>query len=188
MIIIWLFAQQRPNSHVLTKISWFGQNLKIKFNSLFLDNLSLSNITYGWLISWTIYPLPPPHPPSHTPSHTPPHPPTHPTPPHPTPHPQQISSLILRNLWWQTRHIVRSAEWPVHHYSDVKCSRWRLKSPAPRLFTGPFVRAHIKENIKAPRHWPLWLEFTSDSWFNNMLIIPADVVYNNPKPKWNCNV
>ena len=25
-----------------------------------------------------------------------------------------------------------------------------------------FVQAQIKENIKAPRHWPLWWEFTGD--------------------------
>ena len=31
----------------------------------------------------------------------------------------------------------------------------RLKSPASRLFTQRFVKAQIKENIKAPRHWPL---------------------------------
>ena len=30
----------------------------------------------------------------------------------------------------------------------------RLKSPASRLFTQPFIPAQIKENIKAPRHWP----------------------------------
>ena len=24
------------------------------------------------------------------------------------------------------------------------------------MFTQPFIRAQIKENIKAPRHWPLW--------------------------------
>ena len=33
-------------------------------------------------------------------------------------------------------------------------ARWRLKSPASPLFTQPFI--HIKENIKAARHWPLW--------------------------------
>ena len=27
--------------------------------------------------------------------------------------------------------------------------------PVSRLFTLPFVQAQIKENIKAPRHWPL---------------------------------
>ena len=26
------------------------------------------------------------------------------------------------------------------------------------------IQAEIKENIKAPRHWPLWGEFTGDRW------------------------
>ena len=43
-------------------------------------------------------------------------------------------------------------------------ARRRLKSPASRLFTQPFIQAEIKENIKAPRHWPLWGEFTGDRW------------------------
>ena len=33
-------------------------------------------------------------------------------------------------------------------------ARLRLKSPASPLFTQPFIRAQIKENIKAPRRWP----------------------------------
>ena len=41
---------------------------------------------------------------------------------------------------------------------------WRLKSPASRWFAQPFVQAQIKENIKAPRHWPLCGEFTGDRW------------------------
>ena len=41
---------------------------------------------------------------------------------------------------------------------------WRLKSPAPRLFTPPLIQAQIKEHIKAPRHWPLWGEFTGHRW------------------------
>ena len=32
---------------------------------------------------------------------------------------------------------------------------WRLKSPVSRLFTQPFIQGVVKENIKAPRHWPL---------------------------------
>ena len=43
-------------------------------------------------------------------------------------------------------------------------ARWRLKSRAPRLFIQPFIQAQIKENFKAPRHWPLWGEFTSYRW------------------------
>ena len=32
------------------------------------------------------------------------------------------------------------------------------------MFTQPFIRAHIKENIKTPRHWPLCGEFTDEWW------------------------
>ena len=31
-----------------------------------------------------------------------------------------------------------------------------------RMFAPPFVQAQIKENIKTPRHWPLWEESTGD--------------------------
>ena len=43
-----------------------------------------------------------------------------------------------------------------------KHQSWRLKSPASRLFTQPFFffQEPIKENIKAPRHWPWWGEST----------------------------
>ena len=41
----------------------------------------------------------------------------------------------------------------------------RLKSPASRLFTQPFIQTQIKENIKAPRHWPLCGEFTGTGEF-----------------------
>ena len=43
-------------------------------------------------------------------------------------------------------------------------ARWRLKSPAWRLFTQPFIQAEIKENIKTPRHWPLCGEFAGHRW------------------------
>ena len=41
-------------------------------------------------------------------------------------------------------------------------SQWRLKSPASRVFTQPFIQAQIKKIIKVPRHWPLQGEFTGD--------------------------
>ena len=41
---------------------------------------------------------------------------------------------------------------------------WHLKSPASRLFTQLFIPVQIKENKKAPRHWPLCGEFTGDWW------------------------
>ena len=43
-------------------------------------------------------------------------------------------------------------------------ARWRLKSPASRLFTQLFIQTQIKENTKAPCHWPLCGEFTGDRW------------------------
>ena len=33
-----------------------------------------------------------------------------------------------------------------------------------RLSRSRIIPAQIKENIKAPRHWPLWGEFTGDRW------------------------
>ena len=42
--------------------------------------------------------------------------------------------------------------------------RWRLKSPASRLFTQSLIQAQIKKNIKAPRHWPFCGELTGDRW------------------------
>ena len=48
------------------------------------------------------------------------------------------------------------------HDSDEIMSTWwwRLNSLASRLFTRAFIQAQTKENIKVPRHWPLWGEFT----------------------------
>ena len=55
----------------------------------------------------------------------------------------------------QVLAITMTSQWP----------RWRLKSPASRLFTQPFIQTQIKENIKAPRHWPLCGEFTGTGEF-----------------------
>ena len=45
-----------------------------------------------------------------------------------------------------------------------KWVRWCLKSPTLRLITQTSIQAQIKENIKAPRLWPLWGVFTDDRW------------------------
>ena len=57
----------------------------------------------------------------------------------------------------------------------------RLKSPASRLFTQSLIQAQIKENIKAPRHWPLCGEFTGTGEFpakraSNAEMVPFDDV------------
>ena len=40
-----------------------------------------------------------------------------------------------------------------------------MKSPAARSFNQPFIQTQIKENIKAPRHWPLCGELTGTGEF-----------------------
>ena len=53
------------------------------------------------------------------------------------------------------------------HYDDVIMGGWRLKSPASPLVTtttNRLFRRRFKENIKAPRRWPLCEEFTGDRW------------------------
>ena len=59
-------------------------------------------------------------------------------------------TLPFRSIFW------RKIKW---HYNDVIMGAMASQSPASRLFTQPFFRVHIKENIKAPRHWPLCGEF-----------------------------
>ena len=50
------------------------------------------------------------------------------------------------------------------HKILTQWTQWLLKSPVSRLFTQPFIQAQIKENIKAPCHWPLCGDFTGDRW------------------------
>ena len=66
----------------------------------------------------------------------------------------QPHDCLLNRLFWWRPNITVTSLW----------GRMRLKSPASWLFTQPFIRALIKENIKTPRHWPLWGEFIGDRW------------------------
>ena len=45
-----------------------------------------------------------------------------------------------------------------------------MKSPTSRLFTHPFIQAQIKENIKAPRHWPLCGGLTGNREFPTQMV------------------
>ena len=69
----------------------------------------------------------------------------------------------LSHHWWHWG-ITMTSQW----------ARWRLKSPASRLFTKPFIQTQIKENIKAPRHWPLCGEFTADRWIPRTMASNAE--------------
>ena len=50
-----------------------------------------------------------------------------------------------------------------------------------RVFAQPFVMAHIKESVNAPRHWPLWGETLVTGGFplqraSNAEMFPVDNV------------
>ena len=73
--------------------------------------------------------------------------------------------LLNVNWFWQYVMIWGHDEW------DRLTLQWRHNGrngvsnhQASRLFIQPFIQAHIKENIKTPRHWPLCGEFTGDRW------------------------
>ena len=94
--------------------------------------------------------------------------------------------LVLK---WQQRTTIQSCLRPVCYYIKLRISlhyvslekyafthhsilynitvtsywaRWRQRYLTSRLFSQQFIQAQIKENIKAPRHWPLCGEFTAD--------------------------
>ena len=51
------------------------------------------------------------------------------------------------------------------HYSDVIMSAMTSEITGVSNVSQLFVQAQIKENIKAPRRWPLGVESTGDRWF-----------------------
>ena len=92
-----------------------------------------------------------------------------------------ISAVLCVFIWYSyPYHLMTLFYWHLHWRLASRCDPtlkmwinitmtsqwawWRLRSPASRLFTQPFIRTQIKENIKAPRHWPLCGEFTGDRW------------------------
>ena len=61
--------------------------------------------------------------------------------------------------------------WPrtiaLPHYNEVIMRAMASPIASPRMFAQPFIQAQIKENIEAPRHWPLCGEFTVDRWIHH---------------------
>ena len=74
--------------------------------------------------------------------------------------------LAINNSFQDTQCITMTSQW----------AWWRLRSPASRLFTQPFIQMQIKENIKAPRHWPLCGEFTGTGEFPTQRASHAEYV------------
>ena len=51
-----------------------------------------------------------------------------------------------------------------NHYSDVIMGALASQITDISIVYSTVVQAQIKENIEAPRHWPLWGESTGDWW------------------------
>ena len=67
---------------------------------------------------------------------------------------------LLLNLLYMNSH--KSITAISNYYGEVIMGAMASQIPASRMFTQPFIRAQIKENIKAPRHWTLCGEFTGE--------------------------
>ena len=50
------------------------------------------------------------------------------------------------------------------HDSDVMMGTMASQITSLTIVYSTFIKAQIKENIKVPRHWPLWGEFPDDRW------------------------
>ena len=79
-----------------------------------------------------------------------------------------------RSLHWPAAFITKTSQW----------ARWRLKSPASRLFTQAFIQTQIKGNIKAPRHWPLCGEFKGPVTLKMVPFDDAIMFINHRDPAW----
>ena len=64
----------------------------------------------------------------------------------------------------EIRHWLLITPSGVCHYNDVIMGAMASQITSLTIVTQPFIQTQIKENIKAPRHWPLCGEFTGDRW------------------------
>ena len=76
--------------------------------------------------------------------------------------------FIVQHKWCLT--VVVIIQWNEYfffkiHYNDVILSTMASPNHQPRDYLLNYLfKAQIKENIKAPCHWPLWGEFTVNRW------------------------
>ena len=84
--------------------------------------------------------------------------------------PYKVCACFLRGPKWCEWCIVRALTWCLPQSSFVTL-QWRhnecdfVSNHQPHdCLLNYLFKVQIKENIKAPRHWPLWGEFTGDRW------------------------
>ena len=63
--------------------------------------------------------------------------------------------------YWLLMYFFPSFLDSLKHYNEWSAMASQIRS---LTIIQRFIEAWIKENIKAPRHWPLWGELTSDRW------------------------
>ena len=83
----------------------------------------------------------------------------------------------IANIWWELYEAFDSHSQSINPIDSCSACiyamtlQWRHNDHGASqitslaLFTQPFIQTHIKENIKAPRHWPLCGEFTGTGEF-----------------------
>ena len=67
------------------------------------------------------------------------------------------NAITISTLNWS----ISSLDLHSSHNNDVIMNA-TASQPVLRLFTQLFIQSQIKENMKAPRYWPLWGEFTGE--------------------------
>ena len=88
-----------------------------------------------------------------------------------------------------------TADYTALHQSNNNTLQWWwcLKSPASQWFNQPFIQVQIKENTKAPHHWPFVRGLGIHRWLVNSLakgpvtrkMFPLDVAIMSSKhPSW----
>ena len=77
-----------------------------------------------------------------------------------------LNTLVIRLVWLCNYDIGMSDlhDLSVRHYNNGIISTMASQITGVWIVYSMFVHEQIKENIKAPRHWPFWGEFTGDQW------------------------
>ena len=99
---------------------------------------------------------------------------------------RNVNISILNGTLWDTEQVhygiceiglLPQCQWnKPGHYNDVIMGMMASQITSLTIFTQPFIQAQIKENIKAPHHWPLWGEFTCDGEFPAQMASNAENV------------
>ena len=64
----------------------------------------------------------------------------------------------------------------ISHYSHVIISVTEFQITGVSIFTQPFVQAQIKENMKAPRHSPMWGNSPMTGEFLAQVVSNAEII------------